>query len=454
MEVREVKRAKLFGTDGVRGKFPDEIDPLFAYRLGWAVADLCISSGKTQVIIGGDTRASTYPLALAFSSALLSAGISVKFSGITPTPAIAFLVRRQPDSWGTAVSASHNPPEYNGIKVLIDGGYKANEELERQIEDRYYNLYPQLGYKSGAQLVWWIDWEKVYIHYLRELFPMSANLRTKVFLDLAHGAVFHVAPEAFRTLGLEPVLINSEPIPELINVNCGATHPEVILEATSSETGNAIGFSFDGDGDRLIMSINDILLDGDMIMYVIARYMRVKGIDEEEPKIVLTVMSNLGIELALNELGFKVIRVPVGDKFVQDKLRADESVVLGGEQSGHIIIKGFSFTGDGVITALYLTNLINEVGLGEVLNWISQLKLYPQAKANLPLESKEIWENMKHAEELVKLETELGERGRVLVRPSGTEPVLRLMVEAETEELARTYLKKLIDVITELRKRK
>jgi len=423
---------KLFGTDGVRGKVYKELNPEMAYKLGIAI-NMIISSlweepyssnsiSNSEFIIGGDTRLSTPSLSSALASGLTLVGGKVYEIGIAPTPAVALLSSVLSEKgrkvWGISVSASHNPPEYNGIKLMDMGGIKASDNLERKIENLFFQIEKLSTHEimekftidqNSPEKSFLANWEEIYIESLKNsswLRNFPAN-PPEVTLDTGYGATYHLAPLVFQAFGVKTIPLNAEPDGRKINLNCGATYPNFIRENAQTP----LGFSFDGDGDRVIGVIKGKIIDGDDIIYLISRYLREKGVNHGE--IVVTVMTNLGVEKKIKELGFNVHRVTVGDKYVQERLLQREEALLGGEQSGHIILKGLNKTGDGIATALVLTKITAELGEDTLINWLEEIVKYPQILINIPLKAMGKWNEEHNRPIIEKLNEELKGKGRL-----------------------------------------
>ncbi len=467
MILNKVEKRRFFGTDGIRGKAYSELNPELAYKLGIAIAYVCSSErlGKNYIsnvrsfVLGGDTRISTNPLMTALASGLTLLGGKVSLVGIAPTPAISLLADHLSETsengevwWSIVVSASHNPPDYNGIKLITRDGIKSPEPLESEIEDYLISILRRSTDEiilrdniipSRGEINFLEGWEDIYIDKLRNS-QLLRDLRgnTEVTLDLAFGATYKLAPKVFQSFGYQLKLLNAEPNGSRINLGCGSTNPQHLANRA-----NDIGFAFDGDGDRVVASLKGKILDGDDIIYLIARYMLRKGLISEGSEIVVTTMTNMGIERALKRLGFLVYRVKVGDKYVQERLFNSPNAFIGGEQSGHIIIKGLTKTGDGIATALALMRVLEDVDVNEALSWLREIKRYPQELINIPLKRMGAWNEERNKPRIDSLREDLGDRGRIIVRPSGTEPVLRVMIEAETRELLDTYKDKLLKTI-------
>ena len=426
---------KYFGTDGIRGEvgqFP--ITPDFVMKLGCAFGRVLVKAdaGHTPtVIIGKDTRISGYMLETALVAGFTAAGVSVVQTGPLPTPGIAYLTRALRLDGGVMISASHNAFSDNGIKFFAEGGVKLSDEMELAIEaelDKEMQTLPsrQLGRAkriSGA--------DDRYIEFCKSTFPANMNLRgLKLVVDTANGAGYHTAPKVFHELGAEVISIGSEPNGYNINDKIGATYPKTLQAAVLQHDAD-YGIALDGDGDRLMMvDKNGVVYDGDKLIYVIAKAHAAQGL--AFGGVVGTVMSNLAMEKALRARGIEFARAKVGDRYVLEQL-FQRQWLIGGEASGHILCLDKHNTGDGTISALQVLaslKILNQ-DLHEAIDW----QPYPQTMINVRIEKGQDWQTASQAA-LQAVEQELGERGRVVLRASGTEPVVRVMVEAESAILA------------------
>lgn len=436
----------LFGTDGVRGVANRDLTVDLAMDIAKATAQ---ELGRpARVIIGRDTRISGEMLEAAMVAGLASGGTEVLLAGIVPTPALANLVARFEADAGVMISASHNPPQYNGIKLLDARGRKWDAKSEARIESIIRKKSSTASLPERIGQILHLEQESVlaYQEYLLGHFSGRVPENLHVVVDLGHGAALTTAPDILRNLGLEVTLIHESPEGLKINQGCGATHPEVVREKVL-ETGADLGLSFDGDADRLIaVDHQGQIVDGDGIMYVLAMGMKRRG-ELYGSAVVATVMSNLALEQGLAEQGIELIRTPVGDRWVAEALRS-RRLILGGEQSGHIILSRWTETGDGLLTAL---GLMREMAIEDkrLADLIRPYKPYPQILHNVKLrEPLEDWTQLPGLAEAVRnAEQDLGENGRVLIRPSGTEPLLRIMVEARDEAKTRHWVKRLTQVV-------
>ncbi|MCX8084938.1 MAG: phosphoglucosamine mutase [Calditerrivibrio sp.] len=422
---------KYFGTDGVRGKanlYP--MTPDFALKLGQAAAKVFRNGHKKhRIVIGKDTRVSSYMFEYAIASGLCSMGMDVVLVGVLPTPAISFITRSLRADAGIVISASHNPYYDNGIKFFSSDGYKLPDELELQIEkiidDNMIELEPIIGRVTRIETA-----IGRYVEFAKSSFDKNYDLSgLKIVVDCANGATYKVAPMAFAELGADIVIINDKPNGYNINDNCGAVYPEELAKKVI-EVGADVGVSFDGDGDRAIfVDENGSIVDGDYVLGICGRFMKERGLLKNNT-LVATVMSNLGFERSLNKIGIYVERCDVGDRYVIEKMRYLD-LNLGGEQSGHVIFSDYNTTGDGLITALQLFKVMVLSGkrLSELQEFIST---YPQVLKNVSVNKKIPIKDLPKTTHLIKeFSDQLGQEGRIFVRYSGTENKLRVMVEGQ-----------------------
>ncbi len=421
---------KLFGTDGIRGVANDSLPPELALAVGRAAAAVL---GPGTYLLARDTRVSGPMLEAALVAGLCSGGARVLRAGILPTPAVAYLVRELGCAAGVVVSASHNPVEDNGIKFFGPDGRKLADELEAQVEAALQQDGPRpVGVEVGAAQHL-PDAEDRYLAFLVRHGPSARGLR--VVVDCAFGAAYRVAPRLWDALGAEVVALHAEPDGARINVRCGSTHPDVLQRAVL-EHGAHVGFAHDGDADRVV-AVDEAgrVVDGDLILTACARYLLSTG-ELDPPVVVVTVMTDLGVERTLEASGIRVERAPVGDRYVVERME-ELGAVLGGEQSGHVVFRSLATTGDGLLTALQLVRVMRHTGksLGELVAGVPR---YPQVLVNVPLGSgAQLLQRSEVRERIEQVSRSLGAEGRVLVRPSGTEPVVRVMVEHEDADRAR-----------------
>lgn len=440
---------KYFGTDGFRGKAGDKLTVNHAYRvgrfLGWYFSNK--TDDRARIVIGKDTRRSSYMFEDALSAGLTASGADVYLLHVTPTPSVSYVVRTEGFDCGIMISASHNPYYDNGIKLINGQGQKLEESLTELIEEYIDREKDDLPFAMGADIGRTVDYSigrHRYIGYLISLAKRSFNNVT-VALDCSNGSASTIAKGVFDALGAKTLVIHAEPSGTNINDNCGSTHIEGLREYVK-QMGADIGFAFDGDADRcLCVDENGNLVDGDMIMYICGRYMKERG-KLNSDTVVTTVMSNLGLYKAFDEIGIRYEKTAVGDRFVYENM-VNNNYSLGGEQSGHIIFAKYAATGDGVLTALMVMEAMLEKKC-KVSELIKDVHIYPQLLVNLSVEDKKA---ALTDEEVVKaakqVEEELADNGRLLLRESGTEPLIRIMVEAESDELCKKYTDMIADVL-------
>ncbi len=438
---------RLFGTDGVRGRAGSPpLDVRTVRRLGAAlVRALPRASSEHRLLVGRDTRESGTWIARELAHGARTAGGHVTSAGIISTPAVAYLTREGDYDAGVVISASHNPFEDNGIKVFSGGGEKFTERLEREIETVVADQSWEVPDGDAAPLAD-EDLSGAYLAHARAALPSVELLRgIRLAVDCANGATSVLAPRLFADLGFDVVAIGCSPNGRNINLDCGSTHPDA-LARTVVERGCRLGVAFDGDGDRAIFADETgRIVDGDAIMLLAARYLQSQG-RLKNGAIVATVMSNIGLEIALRNSGIRLLRCPVGDKHVmQEMIRNDIS--LGGEQSGHVIFSEFLFTGDGLVTALSVLQVMaaTDRWLGDLA---AQLTTYPQVLLNVRVkEKRELREVPALAAVVADVERRLGNSGRLLVRYSGTEPLLRVMLEGQDQAQIRAWAEEIADQV-------
>lgn len=437
---------KYFGTDGIRGKVGDSpITPDFVLKLGWAAGKVLARHGSRKIIIGKDTRISGYMLESALEAGLAAAGLSASFTGPMPTPAVAYLTRTFRAEAGIVISASHNPYYDNGIKFFSIDGTKLPDNVEEAIEAEMEKPLTCVESAELGRANRIVDSAGRYIEFCKGTFPNEQSLNgLKMVIDCAHGATYHIAPNVLSELGAEVIAIGCDPNGININEKCGATDVRQLQERVLAE-GAHVGLAFDGDGDRLIMV--DHLgekVDGDQILFIIAREALRQG--QLRGGAVGTLMSNMGLELALKQLGIPFERAKVGDRYVLEKLQ-EKGWRLGAENSGHIILLDKTTTGDGIVAGLQVLSAMvrNNMSLHDLC---SGMKLLPQVLVNVrfagqhdPLASEEV---TRVAQEVEK---ELNGKGRVLLRKSGTEPLIRVMVEGEDEAQVTAMANRIADAV-------
>jgi len=437
---------KYFGTDGVRGKVgQNPITPDFVMRLGWATGKVFAGANGCKVVIGKDTRISGYMFESALEAGLAAAGVDSLLLGPMPTPAIAYLTRTLHANAGIVISASHNPYDDNGIKFFSAQGTKLPDEVELQIEamiDQPLQCNESANLGKAARIS---DAEGRYIEFCKSSVPFSLSLRDlRIVVDCANGATYKVAPSVFDELGAEVIPIGVEPDGQNINEDCGSTNPDVLRE-TVLEMRADVGIALDGDGDRLIMvDHKGNVVDGDEILYVITQSRVAKS--RMEGGVIGTVMTNLGFEHALKRLNVPFARAKVGDRYVMEMLQAN-NWYLGGESSGHIICLDRTTTGDGIISALQVLTAMVESGT-TLHGLVSGMDKYPQTLLNVRVAERidiERSDRIQHA--VREVEQELADGGRVLLRASGTEPVIRVMVEGQDATMVKRLAQQLANEV-------
>lgn len=441
---------RLFGTDGVRGVANKELTPDLAFKLGWAGAQVLAGecTHKPVIIVGSDTRISCAMLESALVAGICSAGADVFICGVIPTPGIAYLVRKYKCDAGVMISASHNSFEFNGIKFFSSQGYKLPDDVEDKIEALVKSYDENAERPVGDQLGHRIEKKNASRDYSEHLKRrMSVDLSgMKIGLDCANGACAHIAPGLFSDLGADVVAIGTEPDGVNINDQCGSTHLERLRQLVRRESCD-IGIAFDGDADRMLaVDENGYVIDGDVIMAIVALDMK-RQKQLKDDTLVVTVMSNLGLDIMAEEKGLKLVKTKVGDRYVLEEM-LKEGYTIGGEQSGHIILLDHSTTGDGMLSALRLLRALvnNSERLNEAKNVMTVL---PQVlkSARVPNERKTAaMEDADIKAACDKIQNQLGNKGRILVRASGTEPIIRVMLEGQDID----EITKMTDQVTEL----
>ena len=441
---------KYFGTDGVRGEANVELTPELAFKLGRFGGYVLIQheTGRPKVFVARDTRISGEMLESALVAGLLSVGIEVYKLGVLATPGVSYLVRTENASAGVMISASHNPALDNGIKFFGGDGFKLDDAREAEIEALLDAAEDTLPRPSAEGLGTLVDYPEGLRKYEKFLVATGVDLGgIKVSLDAANGAAAVSARNIFLDLNAEISVIGDQPDGLNINAGVGSTHPEQ-LQALVKETGSAIGLAFDGDSDRLIaVDENGDIVDGDKVMYIIGKHLSQKG-ELAKNTIVTTVMSNLGFHKALDREGINKAVTAVGDRYVVEEMRKN-GYNLGGEQSGHVIIMDYNTTGDGQLTAIQLTKVMVETGKS-LFELASEVTIYPQKLVNIRVENSmkdKAMEVPAIAAIIEKMEAEMAGNGRILVRPSGTEPLLRVMAEAPTDDEVNYYVDTIADVV-------
>ncbi|WP_196008075.1 phosphoglucosamine mutase [Clostridium tyrobutyricum] len=428
---------RMFGTDGVRGIANKELTCELAYKLGKAGACVLTEGTKSpKILVGMDTRISGDMLENALVSGILSVGAKAICVGVIPTPAIAYLTRKYKADAGVVISASHNPVEYNGIKFFNRQGYKLPDQLEDKIqsviESEFSGIEMPISGDIGRKTIKSHKALTDYIEFAKSTIDIDLT-GLKVALDCANGASSVTSVKAFKELGANVYVINNDPDGVNINKNCGSTHCEELMEYVVNKKCD-IGFAFDGDADRcLAVDEKGNLISGDFIIAVIGKYLRDKG-KLKKDSVVVTVMSNLGLDIALNKEGIKTVKTKVGDRYVLEEMKKS-GYILGGEQSGHIIMLDYNTTGDGLITAIQTAAIVKQSckTLSQLTSFIKEL---PQVLVNakVPNDRKNIYnEDEEIMLEIKKMEEKLDGCGRVLIRPSGTEPLVRVMLEGKIQ---------------------
>ncbi|MDR7857724.1 phosphoglucosamine mutase [Tissierella sp.] len=424
---------KLFGTDGIRGIANKDLTPELAFKVGRAGAYILAKDGYGKVIVGKDTRISGDMLEAALTAGICSMGLDVVSLGIIPTPAVAYLTRKYKALAGVVISASHNPGEYNGIKFFDSKGLKLPDETEEKIEDIILNnkgldIWP-IGEKIGKVIIE-ENGSKDYIDYLVSIANIDLK-GIKIAIDCGHGALYKIASEAITRLGGEAIVININPTGMNINDNCGSTNPSMIQELVVKEKAD-IGISFDGDGDRII-AVDEFgnVLDGDHILAICGTYLHEQG-KLKNNTVVGTIMTNMGLDVYLKENNMNIVKTTVGDRYILEEM-IKSGYVLGGEQSGHIIFLDYNTTGDGLATALHLLEVMKSTGktMSELNNLMTN---FPQILVNAKVKNELKYkynENPEIAKEIKRIEDIFHGEGRVVIRPSGTEPLVRVMIEAK-----------------------
>jgi phosphoglucosamine mutase len=437
---------QLFGTDGIRGvagEYP--LDPATVYAFGLALGhDAAQSRSNPQILIGTDTRESGTWIAKLVAGGLEQTGARVSYAGVVTTPGVAYLTRSGPFLAGVMISASHNPYQDNGLKAFGHNGFKLPDEEEAVIEREILRLRDSGTTPQPAALAADDEWAKKYLDFLVSLATMRLD-GVKLAMDCGNGAAYRLGPELFRRLGADVTALCVEPNGRNINLHCGALHTAA-LQAAVVASGADFGVAFDGDADRAIMvAKSGKIIDGDAVLLVLARAMKAAG-HLKEDTVVATVMSNLGFQKALEGAGIRMVRMPVGDKYVlEEMVRLGAS--LGGEQSGHVILREFATTGDGMLTALRTIETARAAGTG-LDELTADLRVYPQKLVNVRVrEKKELTEVPSVAREIEHVETAFAGTGRVLVRFSGTEPLARVMVEGQDAQQVESFSARIADAI-------
>ena len=433
---------QYFGTDGIRGRVGEApITPDFVMRLGYAAGKVLASDRSTLapgenpvVLIGKDTRVSGYMLEAALQAGLCAAGVNVRLVGPMPTPAVAYLTRALRLQAGIVISASHNPFEDNGIKFFSADGQKLEDATEAAIEAELLNPMKTMTSRDLGRVKRIDDAPARYIEFCKSSFPFDKDLRgLRIVVDCAHGATYHVAPSVFHELGADTIAIGNQPNGSNINQECGATHTAALSAAVRRHRAD-YGIALDGDGDRLMMADADgVIYNGDQLIYVIAKHRQQKG--KLKGGVIGTLMSNLGMEHALSRLDIPFARAKVGDRYVLEML-AERGWQLGGEASGHILCLEKHTTGDGIIAALQVLRALRESGM-TLAEYTADMQLYPQTLLNIPVDNRVDLKHELIRQSVCEAESALGNTGRVVLRASGTEPLIRVMVESANADDAK-----------------
>ncbi|XGV95559.1 MAG: phosphoglucosamine mutase [Leptolyngbya sp. BL-A-14] len=453
----DLPSSRLFGTDGIRGRAGDLLTAPLALQIGFWAGHILRSHAATNapIIIGQDSRNSGNMLAMALSAGLNAAGLDVWNLGLCPTPAVAYLTSTSDAIGGVMISASHNPPEDNGIKFFGESGSKLSLALQEQIEAalRGTGTIDRANQTHYGQHYYRTELLTDYLTSIQR--PLQAKAvehplqGLRIVLDLAWGSAVQLAPEAFKSLGATVICLHDQPNGDRINVNCGSTHLATLQAAVQTHNAD-MGFAFDGDADRVLaIDAKGRVVDGDYILYLWGQSLRQAQRLPGET-IVATVMSNLGFERAWEKQGGKLIRAAVGDQYVHAEM-VRHGYTLGGEQSGHILCSHYSVSGDGLLTALHLATLVQQAG-GSLADLVDQsFETYPQRLQNVRVEDRDRrlnWQSCDPLQQAIEqAETAMGNQGRILVRASGTEPVIRVMVEAATTELVDYWTEALVSVV-------
>lgn len=438
---------KYFGTDGFRGEANVNLTVEHAFRVGRFLGYYYGKEHKAKIVIGKDTRRSGYMFEYALVAGLTASGADAYLLHVTTTPSVSYLVRKDGFDCGIMITASHNPFYDNGIKVLNREGAKLEAEVEQQIEDYIDGKIEEVPLARRAEIGKTVDYSAGRDSYIASLTAVAAHsfAGMKVGLDLANGSATSAAKRVFETLGATVHVIHSEPDGFNINTNCGSTHIESLMELVKQE-GLDVGFAYDGDADRcLAVDHEGNLVDGDRIMYLCSKHMKERG-ELANNTVVTTVMSNFGLYCALDALGIRYEKTAVGDKYVHENMMANGHVI-GGENSGHIIFSRYATTGDGILTSLMVMEVMLATGkpLAELA---AGMTVYPQRLVNVRVTDKrEAQADAAVQAKVAEVAALLGDEGRILVRESGTEPLVRVMVEAKTDELCTEYTQAVVDTL-------
>ena len=443
----------LFGTDGIRGRVGDLLDEALAWQVGFWTGQVLqqqTDNDLSPVIVGQDSRNSSEMLATALSQGLIAAGLDVWHIGLCPTPGVAYLTSASNATGGVMISASHNPPEDNGIKIFGSDGAKLSQPLQEAIEAGIEGKAVPTSIQGQGYYVRRPELVQNYVESLKVPLLSDRDFSgMRVVLDLAWGAAVGLAPSLFRDLGAEVICLHDRPDGDRINVNCGSTHLGLLKSAVNQNSAH-LGFAFDGDADRVLaVDCQGRPVDGDYILYLWGQTLR-QAQKLPDNLIISTVMANLGFERAWQKQGGKLIRTAVGDQYVQAEM-VRTGGMLGGEQSGHILCRHYGIAGDGLLTALHLAALVRQAGVSLTQLVDQSFQTYPQLLRNVRVENRDRRMNWQQCEPLqnaiAQAEAAMGDRGRILVRASGTEPVIRVMVEAACSELTHHWTETLVSAV-------
>jgi phosphoglucosamine mutase len=454
-EKEEEFLRKYFGTDGIRGEANKELTVDIALRLGYALGYYLRKKNpnkKLKVIMGSDTRVSGYMLRSALFAGMTSMGVDIDFVGVIPTPGVSYLTRKLSADAGIMISASHNPAKDNGIKIFAGTGYKLPDEVELELEelmDKFEEISKECMPGDKVGKFKYADNE--YYQYRDYLISTVKGdfSGMKIILDTANGSAYRIARQVFLALRAEIVVINDAPNGTNINVKCGSTNPEILTKVVTGYEAD-LGLAYDGDADRLMaVDKNGTVIDGDKIISILAKNMKSRG-ELNNNRVVTTVMSNMGFEDYLDKNGIGLIRANVGDRYVLEKMKAN-GLNIGGEQSGHIILLDYNPTGDGVLTSIKLVEALRDSGK-RLDEHVADIHDWPQILINIRVsnDKKNLWNQNKKITDIIKVkEKEMSGLGRVLVRTSGTEPIVRVMVEGKDQNMVNSVSKEISQIVKE-----
>lgn len=439
------REKKYFGTDGIRGKVGDSlINPMFVMQLGWAIGVILGKECGGKVLVGKDTRVSGYMLEAALEAGLSAAGMNTRMIGPLPTPAIAYLTRTLRARAGIVISASHNPYFDNGLKIFSHDGFKLPDDIEFAIEDQLEKPMKCVESANLGKAKRIVDAPGRYIEFCKSTVPSSINFKgMKIIVDCANGATYHVAAAVFSELGADVIEIGVNPDGFNINENCGSTQTQIIQKIVKAE-GADVGIAFDGDGDRVIMIDNNgNVVDGDELLFIIAENLKLSG--DLQGGVIGTAMTNYGFEQAIQKLGIPFARAQVGDRYVMSALK-ENNWHLGGESSGHIVNLQLTTTGDGIISALQVLRAMCDQQK-DLASLKAGMTKCPQKLINVKTTQPLDIDCPTIQSVVSDVETKLGNTGRVLLRKSGTEPVVRVMVEGQTVDQVSAYAEQIADIV-------